>query len=484
MNNVAQPKTYKKPQKKSPKKLAKKPFYKSLFFQVMFAITLGIAFGAIFPSVQIVKNGLPNAGAEIAETCYSGFNEAGKCLPNLAEKMKPLGDAFISLIKMLIAPIIFCTIVSGIAGMGDVKQVGRVGAKAILWFEIITTIALAIGWLMVSLVKPGNGMHITAAPISEDISGKIASAHLSSTTDFFLHMIPQTLIGAFSEGEILQVLVVAILFALALAKLGEGGKKIHSIIDSFSHVLFKMVDLVTVLAPIGAFGAMSYTIGKFGLGSLVDLGSLLLLFYGSCVLFIFIVLAPVMRFYCKLSIIKFIKYIREELFIVLGTSSSETVLPRMMEKLAALGCSKKVVGLTIPAGYSFNLDGSSLYFIMAALFVTYATDTPITFVQELTLLGVLLVTSKGAAGVTGSAFLVLAATLASMNIVPPEKLAVGLALLFAVDRFMSTGRALVNLIGNGVATIVIAKWEDSLDYATAKGVLTGEIEADLTVLEK
>jgi len=490
MNSVSQPKTYKKPQKELTKKIQKKPFYKSLFFQVIFAIVLGIAFGAIYPSVQLVNleaakaNKLLVIGEEIKETCYSGFNEAGKCLPNLAEKMKPLGDAFINLIKMLIAPIIFCTIVSGIAGMGDVKQVGRVGVKAILWFEIITTIALVIGWIMVEIVKPGSGMHITATAISGDISSQISSAHLSSTTDFFMGMIPKSLFGAFTSGEILQVLVVAILFSLALTKLGEGGKKIHSIIESFSHVLFKMMDLVTVLAPIGAFGAMAYTIGKFGIGSLKDLFTLLLLFYGSCAVFIFIILAPVMRFYCKLSITQFIKYIKEEIFVILGTSSSETVLPRMMEKLSAMGCAKKIVGLTIPAGYSFNLDGSSLYFIMAALFVTYATDTPITFVQEATLLGVLLITSKGAAGVTGSAFVVLAATLASMNIVPPEKLAVGLALLFAVDRFMSTGRAIVNLIGNGVATIVVSKWEDALDYKTAKGVLTGEIEADLTVLEK
>ncbi len=480
MNATIAPKISKKPAKKT----AKKPFYKSLLIQVLFAIFLGVAFGAVYPSVQIIKAGLPNAGQEIPETCYTAFDAAGKCLPNLAEKMKPLGDAFINLIKMLIAPIIFCTIVSGIAGMGDVKQVGRVGAKAILWFEIITTIALIIGWIMVELVKPGDGMHISAAPVAADVSKKIANAHMSSTVDFLMNIIPKTFVSAFSDGEILQVLLIAILFSLGLAKLGEGGKKTHQIIDDFSHVLFKMVDIVTAFAPIGAFGAMSYTIGKFGLGSLTQLGSLLLLFYATCFMFIFLILAPVMHFYCKLSTVQFIKYIREELFIVLGTSSSETVLPRMMEKLAALGCAKKVVGLTIPAGYSFNLDGSSLYFIMGALFVTYATDTPITFWQELTLLGVLLITSKGAAGVTGSAFLVLAATLASMNIVPPEKLTVGLALLFAVDRFMSTGRAIVNLIGNGIATIVISKWEKELDYKLAKDILTGKVEADLTVLEK
>lgn len=480
MNATISPKISKSPNKKT----TKKPFYKSLLLQVLFAIFLGVAFGAMYPSVQIVKAGLPNAGQEIAETCYSGFDAAGKCLPGLAEKMKPFGDAFINLIKMLIAPIIFCTIVSGIAGMGDVKQVGRVGAKAILWFEIVTTIALIIGWIMVELVRPGDGMHISTAPVAADVSKKIASAHMSSTVDFLMNIIPHTFVSAFANGEILQVLLLAILFSLGLAKLGEGGKKVHALIDDFSHVLFKMVDIVTAFAPIGAFGAMAYTIGKFGMTSLTQLGSLVVLFYGTGILFIFLILAPVMKFYCKLSIVKFIKYIREELFIVLGTSSSETVLPRMMEKLTALGCSRKVVGLTIPAGYSFNLDGSSLYFIMGALFVTYATDTPITFWQELTLLGVLLITSKGAAGVTGSAFLVLAATLASMNIVPPEKLTVGLALLFAIDRFMSTGRALVNLIGNGVAAVVIAKWENELDHGLAKDILDEKVEADLTVLEK
>lgn len=481
MNSTIAPKISKNPTDSTK---AKEPFYKSLLIQVLFAIFLGVAFGALYPSVQVVKAGLPNAGQEIAETCYNGFDAAGKCLPGLAEKMKPLGDAFINLIKMLIAPIIFCTIVSGIAGMGDVKQVGRVGVKAILWFEIITTLALVIGWVVVSVFEPGNGMHINAAPVDSAVSKKIESAHLSSTVDFLMNIIPHTFVSAFADGEILQVLLLAILFALGLAKLGEGGKRTHAIIDDFSHVLFKVVDIVTKFAPIGAFGAMSYTIGKFGLSSLVQLSELLFLFYATCVFFILVILGPVMRFYCKLSIFKFIAYIREELFIVLGTSSSETVLPRIMEKLAALGCSKKVVGLTIPAGYSFNLDGSSLYFIMGGLFITFATDTPITFWQELTLLGVLLITSKGAAGVTGSAFLVLAATLASMNIVPPEKLTVGLALLFAIDRFMSTGRAIVNLIGNGIAAVVIAKWEKELDYKLASDILEGRREADLTVLEK
>lgn len=447
MNDTAQPKTYKKPQGK--------PIYKSLFFQVIVAIILGIIFGHF--------------------------------APEKAQGMKPFGDAFINLIKMLIAPIIFCTIVSGIAGMGDVKQVGRVGVKAILWFEIITTIALIIGWIVAELAQPGMGMMDKIDLSSIDVNSakeKVAGAHLDSTKDFFMHMIPSTLVGAFANGELLQVLLVAILFSIALTGLGDKVKPIHALIDSTSHVLFRMVDIVTKFAPIGAFGAIAYTIGKFGIGSLKDLGSLLLLFYGTCIGFIIFVLAPVMHFYCKLSVFQFIKYIREELFIVLGTSSSESVLPRLMEKMAAMGCEKKVVGLTIPAGYSFNLDGSSLYFIMGGLFITYATNTPITFWQEVALLGVLLITSKGAAGVSGSAFLVLAATMASMNIVSPDKLNIGLALLLAIDRFMSTGRAIVNIIGNGVATIVVAKWENELDHKLAHNVLTGKVEADLEVLEK
>lgn len=452
MNASIAPKISKNPTAKS----KKRPIYKSLFFQVLFAIFLGIVFGHF--------------------------------APEKAATMKPLGDAFITLIKMLIAPIIFCTIVSGMAGMGDVKQAGRVGAKAILWFEIITTIALIIGWLVVSVAKPGDGMHISADSAktidTKALEATIGGQELKGTVDFLLDIIPHTMVGAFSDGNLLQVLLIAMLFSVAITKLGAKGKMIHDIIDEFSHVLFKMVDLVTVLAPIGAFGAMSYTIGKFGVGALADLGELVLLFYATGILFIVLILAPIMRFYCKLSVMKFIKYIRAELIIVLGTSSSETVLPRMMEKLTALGCSKKVVGLTIPAGYSFNLDGSSLYFIMGALFITYATDTPITFWQEASLLGVLLITSKGAAGVTGSAFLVLAATLSSMNVVSPENLTLGLALLFAVDRFMSTGRAIINLIGNGVATIVVAKWENALDHKLASDILAGKVQADLTVLEK
>lgn len=425
----------------------KKPLYKDLFLQVIVAIILGVALGWLFPSV----NG--NVG--------------------VAEKMKPLGDAFINLIKMMIAPIIFCTIVSGVAGMGSMKQVGRVGAKALLCFEVITTLAMVIGLVLVKFFRPGDGLPIDVISKIDvgSIRHKVEAAELHSTVDFFMNIIPSTLVSAFSSGEILQVLLVAILFAAALPSLGERGKQMLSFLEIFSHIMFKMVDFITKLAPLGAFGAMAFTVGKFGLGSLKDLGELVAIFYTTCALFIVLALWPMMRFYCRLSTWQFLSFIREEIFIVLGTSSSESVLPRIMEKLELLGCSKNVVGMVIPTGYSFNLVGSSIYFTMGALFIAYATKTDITLWQELSLLGVLLIASKGAAGVSGSAFIVLAATLSSMKIMPQHTLDIGLALIFAVDRFMSTGRAITNLIGNGITTLVVAKWENALDYNKAKAAL-------------
>ncbi|MBY0406785.1 MAG: cation:dicarboxylase symporter family transporter, partial [Rickettsiales bacterium] len=347
----------------SPKKSKKKkPFYRGLFFQVIAAIVIGAVFGYVSPDNAV--------------------------------EMKPLGDGFIKLIKMLIAPIIFCTMVSGIAGMGDMKQVGRVGAKAILMFEIITTLALIIGIVLVEILKPGLNMHIDVASIDTSaIAGKVDAVKPHSTVDFFMNMIPHTIFSPFTEGEILQVLLVALLFASALSKLGDRGRPVVEMIDSFSHVLFKLVDIITLAAPIGAFGAMAYTVGKFGVGSLRELGELIFIFYLTGAVFIFLVIGPIMTYYCKLSTMQFIKYIREELLIVLGTSSSESVLPTIMEKLVALGCSKPVVGLVIPASYSFNLVGSSIYFTMGALFIVNATGTTITFAQEMTLLGVLLITS-------------------------------------------------------------------------------------------
>ena len=392
----------------------------------------------------------------------------GYSCPNTAAKMKPMGDAFINLIKMMIAPIIFCTIVSGVAGMGGMKQVGMVGAKALLCFEVITTFALVIGLVLVKLLHPGSDLDIDVSKVDTSaVQQSLAGTSQPSTVDFLMHMIPSTLVSAFSSGEILQVLLVAILFAAALPSLGEKGKQILSFLDMLSHIMFKMVDIITKLAPFGAFGAMAFTVGKFGIGSLRDLGELVCIFYATCVLFILIAMWPLMRFYCRLSTWKFLKFIREEIFIVLGTSSSESVLPRIMEKLELMGCGKPVVRMVVPTGYSFNLVGSSIYFTMGALFIAYATHTQITLWQELTLLGVLLVASKGAAGVSGSAFIVLAATLGSMKIMPQQNLDVGLALIFAIDRFMSTGRAITNLIGNGITTIVVAKWENALDYKQA-----------------
>lgn len=432
---------------------AKKPFYRGLFFQVIAAIILGVIFGIVSPE---------NAVA-----------------------MKPLGDGFIKLIKMLIAPIIFCTMVTGIAGMGDMKQVGRVGAKAILMFEVITTMALIIGLVLVEVLHPGANMHIDVANVDVSaVHGKADAIASHSMVDFFLNMIPHTLVSAFSEGEILQVLLIALLFASALTQIGPKGKVMVDTIESFSHVLFKIVDIVTLVAPIGAFGAMAYTVGKFGVGSLKELGQLIFLFYLTGAVFIFGFIGPIMAYYCKLSTLQFLKYLREELLIVLGTSSSESVLPQIMEKLCAMGCSKPVVGLVIPASYSFNLVGSSIYFTMGALFIVNATGTTISFAQEMTLLGVLLITSKGAAGVTGSAFLVLAATLSSMNLMPQANLEVGLALIFAIDRFMSTGRAIVNLIGNAMTTVIIARWENELNYQTASDVLSGRVAPDLEIMEK
>ncbi len=386
--------------------------------------------------------------------------------------MKPLGDVFINLIKMLIAPLIFCTIVTGVAGMRSMKHVGRVGIKALLCFEIITTLALIIGLILVEFIKPGSGMHIDQSTLDLSVvKEKMAGTAMPSTTEFLINVIPTTMVGPFASGEILQVLLVAVLFAAALLNAGQKGREMLGIIESFSDILFKMVDIVTRVAPLGAFGAMAYTVGKFGVASLRDLGELVLVFYATCALFVFLILGPIMHYYCKLSTWKFLSFIREEIFIVLGTASSESVLPRLMEKLELLGCSKPVVGMVIPTGYSFNLVGSCIYFTMGALFITYATHTPISFEKEVGLLLVLLVASKGAAGVSGSAFIVLAATLASMKIIDSTQLSVGLALIFAVDRFMSTGRAITNLIGNGITTLLVAKWENALDYDQAREML-------------
>ncbi|MEN3366515.1 MAG: aerobic C4-dicarboxylate transport protein [Burkholderiales bacterium] len=418
--------------------MGSKPIYKSLYVQVLTAIVLGVLLGHFYPSL----------GAE----------------------MKPLGDAFIKLIKMLIAPIIFCTVVVGIAGMEDMKKVGKTGGLALLYFEVVSTLALVVGLVLVNLVQPGAGMHVDPNSLdTKSIAAYTAPGKMESTTQFLLNIIPDSVIGAFAKGDILQVLLFSVLFGFALHRFGGRGTLVFDFVEKSSHVLFAIVGFVMKVAPIGAFGAMAFTIGKYGVGSLVSLGKLMATFYITCLVFIFVVLGIVARLH-GFSIWKFIKYIKEELFIVLGTSSSESVLPRMLAKMENLGVKKSVVGLVIPTGYSFNLDGTSIYLTMAAVFIAQATDTPMTLTQQLTLLAVLLVTSKGAAGVTGSGFIVLAATLSAVGGVPVA----GLALILGIDRFMSEARALTNLIGNGVATVVVGKWTGDVDTGRMQRILNNE----------
>ncbi|MCM2318023.1 MAG: dicarboxylate/amino acid:cation symporter [Pseudomonas sp.] len=407
--------------------MSRQPLYKSLYVQVLVAIAVGIALGHFYP-------------------------ETGAA-------MKPLGDGFVKLIKMAIAPIIFCTVVSGIAGMQDMKAVGKTGGIALLYFEIVSTVALVIGLVVVNLVQPGAGMHVDPATLdASSIAAYAKAGEEQSTVAFLMNVIPNTVVGAFAEGNILQVLFFAILFAFALQRMGKHGKPVLEFIDGIAHVMFGIIGVIMKLAPLGAFGAMAFTIGKYGVGSLLQLGQLMLCFYITCAFFVLMVLGGIARAN-GFSILRFISYIREELLIVLGTSSSESALPRMLNKMEKLGCHKSVVGLVIPTGYSFNLDGTSIYLTMAAVFIAQATDTPMDLTQQLTLLAVLLISSKGAAGVTGSGFIVLAATLSAVGGLPVA----GLALILGIDRFMSEARALTNLIGNGVASVVVAKWCGQLD---------------------
>ena len=371
--------------------------------------------------------------------------------------MRPLGDTFINLVKMVIAPIIFLTIVLGIANMADLKKVGKVGAKALIYFEVVTTFALAIGLVVVNVTKPGAGIDV-AALAKGDVSRYAEQGKAMTFVDFFTHIIPASFVRPFVDGEIIQIVFIAVLFGVALTWLGEHGTPLMSVLDRILHVFFRIVHIIMIVAPIGAFGAMAYTIGNFGLKTLLPLGRLMLDVYVTMFLFVFVVLNLIARLY-KFSLWQYLKYIREEIVLVLGTSSSEAALPRMIDKLERYGCSKTVVGLVIPAGYSFNLDGTSIYLSMASIFIAQAFGIDLSIGQQLTLLAVLMVTSKGAAGVTGSGFIVLASTLTAMKTVPVE----GLALVLGVDRFMSEARAIVNLIGNGVATIVIAKSENSFD---------------------
>ena len=418
--------------------MTRKPLYRSLYVQVLTAIVVGVLLGHFYP-------------------------ETGTA-------MKPLGDGFIKLIKMIIAPIIFCTVVVGIAGMEDMKKVGKTGGLALLYFEIVSSVALVVGLVIVNLVQPGVGMNIDPASLdTKGIAAYTGPGKMQTTTDFLMNVIPSTVVDAFAKGEILQVLLFAVMFGFALHRFGGRGTLVFDFIEKTSHVLFVIVGYIMKVAPIGAFGAMAFTIGKYGVSSLLSLGKLMGTFSLTCLIFIFVVLGLIARFN-GFSIWKFIKYIKEELLIVLGTSSSESVLPRMMEKMENLGAKKTCVGLVIPTGYSFNLDGTSIYLTMAAVFIAQATNTPMTLTQEITLLAVLLLTSKGAAGITGSGFIVLAATLSAVGTVPVA----GLALILGIDRFMSEARALTNLIGNGVATLVVAKWTDELDEKRLHAALNNE----------
>jgi aerobic C4-dicarboxylate transport protein len=394
----------------------------------------------------------------------------GYLWPDFGASLKPLGDGFIKLVKMLIAPIIFATVVVGLAGMGDLKKVGRVGGKALLYFEIVSTLALIIGLVVANVFTPGAGVHANAASLdAKAVAGYTNAAQGQTTAEFLLHIIPNTFVGAFAEGEILQVLLLAVLFGIALGQIGEHGRPVLNLINEVSRVIFGIVSMVTKLAPVAAFGAMAFTIGKYGLRSLVSLGALMACVYVTCALFIFVVLGLIARFN-GFSVWKIIKYIREELLIVVGTSSSETALPGLMHKMEKAGCARPVVGIVVPSGYSFNLDGTSIYLTMAALFVAQATDTPLTLWEQGKLLLVLMITSKGAAGVTGSGFITLAATLAATDKIPVA----GMALILGVDRFMSEARAITNFIGNAVATLIVAKWDGSFDATKGGDVMAGK----------
>ena len=411
--------------------------FRKLYVQVLCAIALGIALGYV--------------------------------KPDLAEQMRPLGDLFIKIIKMMIAPIIFTTVVVGVAKMGNLREVGRVGLKALIYFEAVTTLALLLGLVVVNLVRPGSGLNADAATLDAKAVAKyVTGAQQLSVTDFIMHIVPETVIGAFAQGEILQVLFFSVLLGLALSHMGTKGEGLVRLLDQASHALFEVIGLVMYFAPLGAFGAMAFTIGKYGLGALHQLTFLMLSVYLTCVIFVFGVLGSI-AWLAGFSLWRLLSYIKEEILVVLGTSTSESALPHLMAKLENLGCSKPVVGLVVPTGYSFNLDGTSIYLTMAAIFIAQATNTDLSLTQQLGLLGVLLLTSKGAAAVTGAGFITLAATLSSTDTLPVA----GLALLLGVDRFMSEARAITNLIGNAVAAVVIARWEGALDRDRMDRVLSG-----------
>lgn len=410
----------------------KKPFYANLWVQVLIAITAAVMFGRFYPAKAIA--------------------------------MKPLGDGFIRLITMIISLIIFCTVVSGIASMQDMKKVGRVGGKALLYFELVSTLALFIGLVVGNLLHPGTGLNVNAATLdAKAVADYAGQAKAQSIPEFVLHIIPTTIVDAFAKGDILQVVFVAILFGFALSAIGDRGKPLITVIDSLTQTVFGIVNILMRLAPIGAFGAMAFTVGKYGIAALGPLAKLIATFYLASIFFVLVVLGAV-ALLAGFSILKFLIYIKEEVLLVLAISSSEPAIPTLMEKLEKLGCSKALVGLVVPTGYTFNTDGSSIYMTLAALFVAQATNTPLTLGQQLTILAVAILTSKGASGVQGAAFIALVATLTVIPTIPVA----GMALILGIDRFMSMFRALVNMIGNGVATIVVARWENEVSGAVLR----------------
>ncbi len=415
----------------------KKPFYANLWVQVLIAIGLAVGFGYLSPARAIA--------------------------------MKPLGDGFIRLITMVISLIIFCTVVSGIASMQDLKKVGRVGGKALLYFEVVSTLALLIGLVVGNVVQPGSGFNVSSADLdAKAVADYAGQAKAQSVTDFLLHIIPTTVVDAFAKGDILQLVFIAILFGLALSALADRGKPLVTLLDSLTRAVFAVVNILMRLAPIGAFGAMAFTVGKYGVASLGPLAKLIGTFYLTSALFVLVILGIVAQF-AGFSIIKFLVYIKEEVLLVLAISSSEPAIPTLMEKLEKLGCSKALVGLVVPTGYTFNTDGTSMYMTLAALFVAQATNTHLTLGQQLTIFAVATLTSKGASGVQGASFIALVATLTVIPTIPVA----GMALILGIDRFMSMFRALVNMIGNGVATIVVARWENELTRDALQKNLAG-----------
>ena len=410
-------------------------FYRTLYGQVLIATAIGVVVGAVWPASGVA--------------------------------MKPLGDAFVKAIRMIAPPIIFCTVVAGIAGAGDVKTVGKAGVAALVYFEIVTTIALVIGLLVVNVVRPGAGMNIDAARIDAAAVAQYATAgKAQSATDFLLNLIPSTVVDAFARGDIIQVLVVAVLFGIALRSVGAAGRPVVDLIDRLSAVLFAIVGLIMTTAPIGAFGAMAFTIASFGVGALAPLVKVIACFYAACLLFVGLVAGAIARAH-GFSIWRFVAFIRDEIFIVYGTSSSESALPLLMEKLEDLGVGRSVVGLVVPAGYSFNLDGTAIYLSIATVFIAQATNTPLSLGQQVALLAILLITSKGAAGVAGAALIVLAATLSATGQIPVA----GVALILGIHRFMGEAMAVTNLIGNGLAAIVVGRWCGELDEARLRAQL-------------